>query len=383
MEDAVRKKMSKKRLMLSGTGCLLAVLSLFGGTGQVSLAYAADTIEIEKTYETTDKYDRGDSQFDDVYEKDGVLYGLTRVTTKIVDTVETVGESYTYTSEVFVDASENHAPEQRIEKEDGIYELQKSELLTGKADERSKYAEADITYQVEYIDNLPAKGTVTVKDEDTGVELQEKLPAIRTVTGESYWDDNFSFPITIADYDAEAFLLGDVLVPGGAALIDYADELLDYLALPKEYYQVEEISWAGESYDEDGTVFRDAIAYGKRKMTEVTVTYGGDIMLPAIDGQYYRCTYVKEGTATGTIYKIKAIATYEEESDVVQPKSFLDWLLDWIFKHPIATLGIFLLLFLLAFTITLYVLGRKEDEEEEPEITGDDDDDEEEEEGKW
>lgn len=154
-----------------------------------------------------------------------------------------------------MDAPENHTPEQRVEREDGIYELQKSELLTGKADGRSKHTETDITYQVEYIDDLPSEGTVTVQDEDTGMELQQKLPAIRTVTGESYWDDNFSFPITIADYDAEAFLLGNVLVPRGAALIDYADELLAYLALPEEYYQVEEITWISEPYDENGTVF--------------------------------------------------------------------------------------------------------------------------------
>ena len=378
----VRKKMSKERLRLGSAWCVLAVLSLFGGTGKVSLAYAAGTIQIEKTYETADKDDSGNGQFENVYEKDGVLYGLTRVTTEIVDTIETAGESYTYTSEIFIDEPEKHMPEQRVEKEDGIYELQKSELLTGKADGRSKYAETDITYQVEYIDNLPAEGTVTVRDEDTGIELQEKLPAIRTITGESYWDDNFSFPITIADYDAEAFLLGDILVPRGAALIDYADELLEHLALPEEYYQVEEIVWAGEEYDEGGMMFRDAVAYGKRKMTEVTVTYGGDIMLPAVDGQFYRCTYVKIGTATGTIYKVKAIATYEEESDVVQPKSFLDWLLDWILKHPIATLGIFLLLLLLVITIILYVLGKKEKGEEEPEIIGDDEEDETEE-GKW
>lgn len=382
MEDAVRKKMSKKRLRLCSIGGLLAVLSLFGGTGQVGLAYAADTIQLEKTYETTDKDDSGEEQFEDTYEQDGVLYGLSHVTTEIIDTVETAGESYTYTSAVFVDAPENHTPEQRVEREDGIYELQKSELLTGKADGRSKHTETDITYQVEYIDDLPSEGTVTVQDEDTGMELQQKLPAIRTVTGESYWDDNFSFPITIADYDAEAFLLGNVLVPRGAALIDYADELLAYLALPEEYYQVEEITWTSEPYDENGTVFRDAVAYGRRKMTEVTVTYGGDIMLPAVDGQYYRCTYVKIGTATGTIYKVKAIATYEEESDVVQPKSFLDWLLDWILKHPIATLGIFLLLLLLVITIILYVLGKKEKGEEEPEIIGDDEEDETEE-GKW
>ena len=96
--------------------------------------------------------------------------------------------------------------------------------------------------------------------------------------------------------------------------------------------------------------------------------------------------YVKIGTATGTIYKVKAIATYEEESDVVQPKSFLDWLLDWILKHPIATLGIFLLLLLLVITIILYVLGKKEKGEEEPEIIGDDvgdDEEDETEEGKW
>lgn len=119
----VRKKMSKERLRLGSAWCVLAVLSLFGGTGKVSLAYAAGTIQIEKTYETADKDDSGNGQFENVYEKDGVLYGLTRVTTEIVDTIETAGESYTYTSEIFIDEPEKHMPEQRVEKEDGIYEL--------------------------------------------------------------------------------------------------------------------------------------------------------------------------------------------------------------------------------------------------------------------
>ena len=78
----VRKKMSKERLRLGSAWCVLAVLSLFGGTGKVSLAYAAGTIQIEKTYETADKDDSGNGQFENVYEKDGVLYGLTRVTSK-------------------------------------------------------------------------------------------------------------------------------------------------------------------------------------------------------------------------------------------------------------------------------------------------------------
>lgn len=73
----VRKKMSKERLRLGSAWCVLAVLSLFGGTGKVSLAYAAGTIQIEKTYETADKDDSGNGQFENVYEKDGVLYGLT------------------------------------------------------------------------------------------------------------------------------------------------------------------------------------------------------------------------------------------------------------------------------------------------------------------
>ena len=55
----VRKKMSKERLRLGSAWCVLAVLSLFGGTGKVSLAYAAGTIQIEKTYETADKDDSG------------------------------------------------------------------------------------------------------------------------------------------------------------------------------------------------------------------------------------------------------------------------------------------------------------------------------------
>lgn len=46
----VRKKMSKERLRLGSAWCVLAVLSLFGGTGKVSLAYAAGTIQINFRY---------------------------------------------------------------------------------------------------------------------------------------------------------------------------------------------------------------------------------------------------------------------------------------------------------------------------------------------
>lgn len=360
------KKIKKRRVSNVKKICIItAALSLLGGAGG-SRAYAAEQeVQFEKTYNTTDKEDKADGLFENTYEKDGILYGLTDVKTELLQTIVTEGETYYFQSEVFTDAAENHLPAEQVEKEDGLYILSESELLRGTAKEREKYAEANITYHLEYVDDMPQVGQVSVKDDDTGLEVNQRLPLLRTNRVSTYWKDDFRFPITISDYDADSFMLGGVRVSAEDELIDYADEFLSYLDLPKEYYHILDIEWSGAPYEQDGTVMRDAEATGERLITDIVATYGGNISLPSIEGQYYRCTYIKDGTETGTVYQMKATATYTMEEEVVQVKSIWERILEWILQHPLESACVAMILIFLMIAIILFILGKKKKEEEE------------------
>lgn len=360
------KKRNKTKQLQCVIGMSL-ILSLFGGMGPAT-AQASESITLEKTYQTDKSNDDGTGQFENTYEKNGILYGLSQIKTEIVETIPTAEEQYFWESAVFLDAAENHAPPVEVEKADGIYRLIKSEVLKGKTEKRSEYATSATVYKLEFTDNLASKGKVTVTDKDTGLEITKPLPLLSTEKVSSYWTDDFTFPITVFDYDAESFLLGSVVVPADAELIDYADELLNHVGLPSQYYQITEISWAGSVYEQSDMQMRDAVATGRKLITEVKAVYGGDIDLPALEGEYYKCTYAKDETTTGMAYKVKAVATYELEKDVVH-KSFLEWLLDWILQHPIAAIGIALLLIVLLVIIVLFVLAKKEGEEEKNDVS--------------
>lgn len=366
------KRSSVKKISIS----LLMVLSLIRGTGParpvlVFAADAADTITIEKTYETTNREDPGAERFSEQYEADGYIYDLINVTTVVIDEMIISGETYDYESPVFVDDPQNHLPAEKVDKEDGVYVLQKSELKEGKIEERSKYVESDEIYNLEYIDQIPKTIPVTTVDESSGQEITQSVPIIRTEEEGTYWSDTFTFPITITDYDTDKYYLGDVLVSSDEPLINHAKDFLAYLALPEEYYQITSIDWSGEAYIDNGIVVRNAVASGKKRVTNMRVTYGGDVVFPAAEGKYWLCTYVldtssdgtnEEGVQGGTLYQIKATATYSKQEEIA--KSWFQKLLEWILQHPVIAIGITLLLLILMIVIILYILSKKEQEKE-------------------
>lgn len=351
----------------------LAALSLFGGISWPATAYASETktIQIEKTYESTDPEESGESYFGTTYEKDGVIYGLSEIRTEIVDTKDVDGTPYIYDSAVFVDEPENHPPETEVEREGGTYILKNAELREGTLKERTKYVESTVKYSVEYIDEIPERSKVEVVDEDTGQKTTHNLPLIHATRSNEHWDNNFTFPITVYDYDAELFMLGNDTVRRGEDLMDYRSSLLAYLGLPEQYYKIAAIGWTGEPYEKEGKMVRNATATGYKLVTDLSALYGGTVTLPALEGHYYHCTYLKQGAEEGKIYTVKAVATYREETaSAEQNKSFWEWLLDllkWLLSHPILTISVFLLLCILLAIIILFVLAQKK-EDEEPEI---------------
>lgn len=102
------------------------------------------------------------------------------------------------------------------------------------------------------------------------------------------WKDDFSFPVTFHDCDAEFCQLGDVLIPyveEKPELEEHESLLLDLIDVPKEAYRVTDISWNGELYtDESGVLCRDALAVGDKLVQDFQVHYVGTAEFPACEG---------------------------------------------------------------------------------------------------
>ena len=323
--------------------------------GCARIAHAEETlIEVKKDYRTFVKEEDGRSQFKDTYEKDGIIYRLKSVQ---IDNVEEVypGDIITYDSDPFVGDPEIYAPKEEIEKEGKKYRLITSKLTKIVTEETTEYSEAPIIYKgVEYIDSLPEAAAVKVINEDLKQEIQVKLPAVDYKESNTYWDYNFSFPITVTGYDSDSYMLGETEISNNSPLIDHANEFLSYLNLPSQYYEITKIEWDGEPVLKAGEMTRNATASGRKLVKDINGVYGGDVTFPSIEANVYHGTYIDEKAENQTekiIYKKEATATYERDGR----KGFWDFL-KWLLSNPI-TLAI--LLFLLLIAIVLMIFAKK------------------------
>jgi hypothetical protein len=311
-------------------------------------------VEIKKEYRTTIKDEDGRSQFKDVYEKDGMIYRLKSVQ---IDKVEEIapGDTVTYDSAPFVGSFEEYAPEEAIERNGKKYILKTSELTKVITEETTKYSEASIRYKgVEYIDALPEDAEVKVINEDLKQELKVRLPAVDYKEEGTYWDYNFTFPITVTGYDGDSYMLGQTEISNRSPLIDYGDQFLDYLNLPPQYYKIARIEWDGDPVRKDGEMIRKATAYGRKLVKDIRGTYGGDVTFPSIDANIYHGTYIEEDAENQTgqlIYRKQATAIYERHGRIGL-WNFLKWLLT-----NTVTLAIFTIL-LIVFIILAIVKKR-------------------------
>lgn len=367
--------MIKNRLINSLVMLMVATPLLWGGS---SMVLAADTLVIEKTYETTNKDDDGTAAFEQTQEKDGKTYTLQEITVTVQDVITPKREILTLEGEVFVGDPEANKPLESVERDGKKWELKETELVDSSRPELTKEVSTVIPYKgVEYIDTLPEIGSIDVLDENTKQTINVNIPYQSHEEVDSYWNNNFSFSITVAIYDADSYWLGDLEIPNDADLILYDRELLEYLELPQEYYRIQEISWDGDSYESNGELRRDATASGSKLVKDIDVSYAGKVTFPAVEAQYYNSIYVEQmpsGEETEndtTIYVMSAKGSYLEDVDGENSgdpgntgeetkKSFLEWLLDWIINHPILSLNIGLAIIIFAIILILFAVKKRE-----------------------
>lgn len=350
---------------------LTASLSL--GSGYQALAdnqsqTQAESLTREIEYQTTDKEENASNYFTSSITENNKVFNLTDISTEIVNSETTEAEYAIYDSPAFTDDSLVEKPSDTIERDGVTYKLKSTEKLSKRIEERTKHAEAEVELKgLEWLDEIPETKDIEVTDTSTGQVITAEMPLIKVKTDTETWVDTFKFPITITDYDADYFMLGNSKVSKTDSLLNYKDEFLDYLGLPSDKYKISSIDWNGESYIKNGKECRNATAYGQKIIHDIVAIYGGEVTLPAIDGMYYHCTYVNPEKPGNTLYTIKATATYTY-SIVDEPgNSFIENLIEWLKANPIAAFGIGTVIIIGFILIILFLLSSKKKKKEEKE----------------
>jgi hypothetical protein len=337
----------------------LLVLSI-SLTGYGSFPVCAEETKIqEKIFESNNPDET--TEFADVYAEEGKQYKLAKVETIVIESRPEVKEQ-TITLDQDGYNSEKQAreniPLEQTEQDGVTYYLKNSELINSVTEARTEYGKTIIAYNgLEYIDELPDKGVVTVTDSLTGIEYKRELPRSGYDVIAESWKDDFSFPVKIYSYDADSYMLGNIEVPKGADLNQYGAEFLSMLGLSPEYYQINNISLQGEPYNQNDELVQDAVAHGRRRVVDVEATFEGHVSIPAETYWHYQCVYsnINPDDGINTIYTIKAIATYGAIEEQTLEKTAWEKLIDFV-SNPV-TIAVLIIFFF--FVMSLMLIKRK------------------------
>lgn len=195
--------------------------------------------------------------------------------------------SLVYEGPVFQNGAEASKPPESMEQDGAMYRLRSLSMEPGEREGETRYGQVEIPYSLEGTQEAPESAVVRIWDPASEVYFEREFPKTHeTETGE-FWDEGFSFPVTVTGYDADYYYLGETQVESVEKLSDYGELLLMSLGLSEDQYQVTDVSWDGEPYEENGILCRRALARGKKKIRTVMITYGGTVKMPDIEGSRY------------------------------------------------------------------------------------------------
>ena len=114
-------------------------------------------------------------------------------------------------SDAFLEAyGEKYRPAQIYQYGTARFELQSLEQIKMEIPQKEQAVEETGQYTaVEQAEQLPKTHHAWVKDQDTGVETEAEHPGKDAEFTNWRWVDGFSLPITVQQYDAEAYNQGD------------------------------------------------------------------------------------------------------------------------------------------------------------------------------
>lgn len=200
---------------------------------------------------------------------------------------EPQADSLTWESPVFTGGGEEYRPKEEMEKEGKKFRLISTRIRSAKKEGNLTYASASIPLSLEGREEPPETAVISVTEEGIGTEFEREVPLVSVIEKETVWSSDFSVDVTVMDYDADHFFLGDVEIPDTENLSAYEKELLDFLGLAEDCYRINEVVWKGEAYEKDGSLCREAEARGEKLVRKIEAVYGGEVRTPEIQGKQY------------------------------------------------------------------------------------------------
>ena len=214
-------------------------------------------------------------------------------------------------------------PAYAISRNEADYLLSEWRMECREIPERREIVAKTIVYDgLEYLDEIISELPVEITDEVTGQTQTALCRLTGTEIINEYWDDGFTVPVTCFSYPSDLYYLGEVPVTEDQLMADAGscrDAILEYLNLPRSEYQIEQILWDGEAYeDENGEPCRRAIAYGKRLLRKYQAEYEGEALFPAAESYRLTAAYTLKTEVTGDVLPVAAT---KSEAATVLPRS--------------------------------------------------------------
>lgn len=273
-------------------------------------------------------------------------------------------QEITVLSEIMFGSAAEYVPEMIHEEGDELYRLKNWELEPVVVSPREKRVEQVVFYEgVEHMDRVPELRTITLKEDFSGMQVSAKYPVINRKMVKEDWRDDFTFPIMFHSYGAETYLMGGENVPIDGEplrLEHYEEALLSEIGVTSENYRITSTVWNGSPYiDEDDILCRNATAFGRRKVKDYLITYGGTVTFPEVEG--YRCR------AVYTLKEFERTPAEEKNitgSDMVKPAE-QDLDPSWIIRREAIVITVSLVFVILVLLLGAWLMKRSVEKREE------------------
>ena len=185
------------------------------------------------------------------------------------------------------------------------------------------------------------------------------------------WEDSFTFDIVVEHAYSGLFQIGNEVISLNQTADPFAGSeglLLKLIGVPNDAYQIDHTAWAGNMYEQNGILYRNAVAYGKKLVYDLEISYEDVITLPEEEGYQIRAQYellpkdasvMSESTSKSSGFnRWDWLKNLWEEM-----MKFLKKIAETVKKHPYITAVVFFLLFI-AIILYLAVRRRTKDAEE-------------------
>lgn len=212
------------------------------------------------------------------------------------ETAAQAPEELTVTSEVMVGSSKGYTPDEIYEQRDLLYRLKSWEIERVMIPPRTEEVEQEVRYEsVEQKSPIQELYSVISKDRISGTDITKKYPVRKQKKTGERWTDDFSVPVIFHSYGADYYQIGEQKVPLQAEqpqFEGYKKQLLSEIQVSADNYEITDIIWDGAPYlDNDNILCRNAVASGRKKVTDYLVTYGGMVTFPEVEGFQCRAVY--------------------------------------------------------------------------------------------